>query len=88
MLRKSVAVIIVFACLAITQISWPQGEGMLFENPHQQYVQKYEGTKTCLMCHEKEAKEAFSSIHYQWKADAPNIVNAEGKKLGKLNSDW
>ena len=29
MLRKSVGIIIVLACLAVTQISWPQGEGML-----------------------------------------------------------
>lgn len=84
MFRKGVGIIIVLACLAVTQIAWPQGEGMLFENPHIKYVQEYEGTKTCLQCHEGEAKEVFSSVHYQWTADAPNIVNAEGKKLGKL----
>ena len=39
-----------------------------------------------LFLHEEEAKDAFSSIHYQWKADASNIVNADGKKLGKINT--
>jgi hypothetical protein len=62
------------------------GEGLLWENPHRGYVTRYEGTKTCLACHEEEARRAFSGVHYQWKADAPNIVNANGKKLGKINT--
>lgn len=63
-----------------------QGEGTLWENPHRGYVTAYEGTGTCLGCHETQAQHVFSSVHYQWKADAPNLVNGAGKKLGKINT--
>jgi hypothetical protein len=53
---------------------------------HSEYVEKYEGTKTCLECHKDEAESFFHSQHYQWQGDAPGIVNAKGRKLGKLNT--
>ncbi len=53
---------------------------------HADYFEHYEGTKTCLGCHEKEAKLFFSSQHYQWLGDALHISNAQGKKLGKMNT--
>jgi hypothetical protein len=81
------------ALLAGTALLWiapmaahAQGEGVLLASPHQKFVQAYEGTKTCLACHEEQAKHAFGSIHYQWKAPAPNLVNAGGEKIGKINS--
>jgi len=52
---------------------------------HQKYFEHYEGTRTCLKCHKKQARTFFHSQHYQWKADASNVVGAEGKKLGKIN---
>ena len=52
---------------------------------HQEYFEHYEGTKTCLQCHEDEAKSFFHSQHYQWKAAAPNVVDSKGKELGKIN---
>lgn len=54
--------------------------------PHQEYFEHYEGTATCLECHEKEATSFFHSQHYQWEGDAPDIVNAKGQKLGKMNT--
>lgn len=53
---------------------------------HASYFEHYEGTKTCLECHEKEASNFLHSQHYQWLGDAPNIVNAKGRKLGKMNT--
>ncbi len=53
---------------------------------HQEYFEHYEGTKTCLECHEDEAETFFHSQHYQWRGDAPNIANADGQKLGKMNT--
>jgi len=53
---------------------------------HQEYFEHYEGTATCLECHEDEATAFFHSQHYQWQGDAPAIVNADGQKLGKLNT--
>ena len=80
------------ACIATLALLSPaqgqtqaQGEGTLLVNPHQNFVQTFEGTKTCLVCHEEQAKHAFGSIHYQWKAQAPNILNSNGQKIGTLN---
>lgn len=53
---------------------------------HADYFEHYEGTQTCLKCHEKEADSFFHSQHYQWKGDAPKIVNSNKKKLGKMNT--
>lgn len=53
---------------------------------HAQYFEHYEGSKTCLQCHQKEAESFFHSQHYQWKAASPRIVNAKGKRLGKINT--
>ena len=74
------------ALLAPIAFGQPQGEGVLLQNRHVEMISKYEGTATCLQCHEKQAKDVFSSIHYQWRGNAPNVVNADGRKIGKINS--
>jgi hypothetical protein len=56
------------------------------EYSHKQYFEHYEGTKTCLACHKKEAMAFFHSQHYQWRGQTPQLVNSAGKKLGKLNT--
>lgn len=56
------------------------------EYSHAKYVEKYEGTQTCLQCHRQEAENFFYSQHYQWQGPAPNIVNAKNRKLGKINT--
>jgi hypothetical protein len=56
------------------------------EYSHQKYFEHYEGTTTCLKCHEKEATTFFHSQHYQWRGQAPQIVDAGGKLLGKINT--
>lgn len=53
---------------------------------HQEYFEHYEGTSTCLECHEEEATDFFHSQHYQWRGESPNVVNADGQMLGKLNT--
>jgi len=50
------------------------------------YFEHYEGTATCLECHEDEAESFFHSQHYQWRGQSPNIVNADGEMLGKMNT--
>ncbi|MCP4293708.1 MAG: hypothetical protein GY780_17915 [bacterium] len=54
--------------------------------PHQEYFDTYEGPETCLFCHEEEATSFFHSQHYQWEGEAPGIVNADGERLGKMNT--
>jgi hypothetical protein len=53
---------------------------------HQEYFEHYEGTATCLECHEDAAEAFFHSQHYQWQGEAPAIANAEGQRLGKRNT--
>lgn len=53
---------------------------------HEKYFEHYEGTKTCLQCHHDEAEKFFHSQHYQWQGNAPAIVNAGQRKLGKINT--
>ena len=36
---------------------------------HTALVTQYEGTKTCVACHEKSAKEVAGSLHYQQLAE-------------------
>jgi Cytochrome c bacterial len=79
------AAVLAFPPLTSAQLP-AQGEGTLVANPHREFVRQYDGTKTCLQCHETQAKHAFGSIHYQWKALAPNLVNSYNQKIGKINS--
>ena len=53
---------------------------------HADYYEHYEGTKTCLSCHESDAESFFHSQHYQWQGEAPAIVNSKGRRLGKMNT--
>jgi len=53
---------------------------------HEGAFEHYEGTKTCLACHKDAAESFFHSQHYQWRGNAPQIVDAGGEKLGKLNT--
>jgi len=53
---------------------------------HEEYFEVFEGTKTCLECHEDEAIAFFHSQHYQWKGETPAVTNAGGERLGKINT--
>jgi hypothetical protein len=54
-------------------------------NRHADRFDHYEGTRTCLECHEKEALTFFDSQHYQWRGGTPDLVNTqEQERLGKL----
>ena len=73
--------------LLVVAVAWPGPTSAKRKfYPHQEYFDHYEGTETCLFCHEEEATSFFHSQHYQWQGDAPEIVNADGQKLGKLNT--
>jgi hypothetical protein len=55
------------------------------KNPHERFVKNYEGTQTCLKCHEEEAENFFHTQHYQWRGATPDLVNSGGLELGKLS---
>ncbi len=56
-------------------------------NRHADRFEHYEGTRTCLECHEKEALTFFDSQHYQWRGGTPDLVHTEEQeRLGKLTA--
>ncbi len=40
-------------------------------------ITRYEGSKSCIECHEREVQEVFHSIHYQMKSPVPDIEGRE-----------
>ena len=51
---------------------------------HRGRVISFEGTRTCLQCHEDEAKAVHASVHYQWKGDAIEAQGLNSDVAGKL----
>lgn len=74
---------IALAACALALVAAPASARKTYS--HQKYFEHYEGTKTCLKCHKKQARSFFHSQHYQWKATASNVVGAKDRKLGKIN---
>ena len=50
----------------------------------------YTGPGTCLECHTEHAFDVFESTHYQWKGEAPDMLNQaswlQGKHAGAVNT--
>jgi hypothetical protein len=61
-------------------------KGVSVTDSHQGKFSVYEGTKTCLQCHESEAIDMHSSVHYQWKGDARDVVAPNTQMAGKYGS--
>ena len=49
-----------------------------------QEITDWQGTSTCLQCHETEAQEVFGSTHYQWLGETP-YMNDGPEIQGKLD---
>jgi len=54
-------------------------------NIHELYFSTilYEGTESCLMCHEEEARAALDMGHFKWEGKVANIAGVEGEIHGK-----
>ena len=78
MIRRSITLMSLLALVAMPALA--------ADYSHKEYFEHYEGTTTCLGCHQDEAETFFHSQHYQWTGETPAIVNAEGKALGKKNT--
>ncbi len=48
-------------------------------------ISSWEGTATCLRCHETEAQQVFESVHYQWLGKTPYLVGDGPEVQGKLD---
>lgn len=55
-------------------------------NPHANLT--WNGPGMCVDCHQKEAIENHSSVHYQWSGATPNMTNSTtgGKNAGAMNA--
>lgn len=85
-MRKQSILIVTVLAMAAFGIVLRSSKAQETTYSHSGYFEHYEGTQTCLQCHQEEAENFFHSQHYQWKGNAPNIVNSNGKKLGKMNT--
>ncbi|MBC8424802.1 hypothetical protein H8E07_11825 [bacterium] len=74
------------AVLVILAVAGPAWAGDEPDYAHQEYFEHYEGTATCLECHQEEAEAFFHSQHYQWRGETPDLVGSEGERLGKFNT--
>jgi hypothetical protein len=77
MLRRWISVVVLASLVAL-----PASAAKKYS--HQEYFEHYEGTTTCLSCHEDEAEAFFHSQHYQWRGATPDLVNSDGSEQGKL----
>jgi len=48
-------------------------------------LREYEGTNTCLMCHEEDGSQMLDAAHFTWEGPTKNIVGLEGEVVGKNN---
>lgn len=48
------------------------------------WISEWQGTATCLQCHQQEAEDVFSSVHYQWLGETPYMTDGPDLQ-GKLN---
>ncbi len=46
-------------------------------------MRPYEGTQSCLMCHESEGQDMLKTAHFKWSGTVENIVGLEGQQHGK-----
>jgi octaheme c-type cytochrome (tetrathionate reductase family) len=55
------------------------------ENIHELYfsVILYEGTQSCLMCHQEEGEAVLDMGHFKWEGEVANIAGLEGQVHGK-----
>lgn len=60
--------------------------GMAAESMHAS-IEKYEGTKTCLECHDTLGQEVALSLHYQLRTETPPVEGVDkGRSEGMLGS--
>ncbi len=81
MSRRNVALIL--AGLSFSILLFSSVSAFAVVSAHQS-ISTWEGTTTCLSCHETEAQEVFSSVHYQWLGETPYMENGPSIQ-GKLD---
>jgi len=54
-------------------------------NIHELYFSTilYEGTESCLMCHQEVAETVLDTGHFKWQGETDRIAGLEGKAIGK-----
>lgn len=84
-MRTQTAIVLVVALGSLVAGGLIQTAGAE-EYAHQDYFEHYEGTSTCLECHDDAAEAFFHSVHYQWQGETPDLVGADDRRLGKMNT--
>ena len=73
------------ARLAAAALLLAAGPALADKATHDRHFRHFEGTKTCLQCHEPEAREFFHSQHYQWLGSGSALANDPRQPVGKMN---
>ncbi|MFI4912155.1 MAG: hypothetical protein ACIAQZ_10865 [Sedimentisphaeraceae bacterium JB056] len=76
-LQKRVGTVFMTVALICVSFSFAQ-VSQLQMVPEHMAIDSYEGPRTCTRCHEQEAMDMFSSVHYQWTGQTPNVTNLTG----------
>ena len=90
-LRYLIVLLVLFIFQTLSGCSGEGGsEGSSEENPvaleaHEDFfaTTSYEGTKTCLKCHEDIGDDVLKTGHWNWQGVATNIEGYEGEPHGK-----
>lgn len=73
--------------LIVSCLCYAQSPELLQLVPAHSSITAYEGPRTCIKCHETEALEMFSSVHYQWTGMTPYVTNIQGP-AGKADLEF
>ncbi|MEW6238388.1 MAG: hypothetical protein AB1656_23640 [Candidatus Omnitrophota bacterium] len=52
---------------------------------HSNFIQKYEGSKTCALCHAKKIDEVMNTVHYQWRTENSKVAWPGGGSHGMID---
>ena len=77
MIRRTITLISLFALVAMPAFA--------ADYSHQKYFEHYEGTATCLECHEDEAYDFMKTSHWTWMP-MQDVIGQGEIALGKKNT--
>ncbi len=76
-----------FVVLSLLFVAGFEAQNSYAATTHADRIDTYEGTKTCLACHEQAAREVAVSLHYQQQGEVPYVKDwPKGQTAGMMVS--
>ncbi len=76
---------LVYLTLIMCLVMIQTGTVLASQNHEHFFNGGYEGSKTCLVCHEKMADEVMDSVHYLWRSENPLVEFPGGGAHGMID---